>query len=191
MTILAAVALVVLAPVLVLQLFGEGLPGLDRRPSRTRRWRVRHRGPQADRERVDGSSAAQPGELRHRGRVRDDPHTRHPVDPVTRRAGGSDRVHSSYTLGGIVIVLLFTRFLGGHILDFVPRPRDLAAVWRRVRGGSTSGTGDAATPKLADGSEQERPWRGSGAALALPLMNEAIRRAWESAVIERAIDHRG
>jgi O-antigen/teichoic acid export membrane protein len=42
----------------------------------------------------------------------------------------------SYTLGGVVIVLLFTRSLGGHVLDFVPRPGDLAVVWRRIRGGS-------------------------------------------------------
>jgi O-antigen/teichoic acid export membrane protein len=57
----------------------------------------------------------------------------------------------SYTLGGIVILILFTRALGGHLLDFVPRPRDVAEVWRRFRSRSRPGTG-AAT--LASTSEQ-------------------------------------
>jgi O-antigen/teichoic acid export membrane protein len=39
----------------------------------------------------------------------------------------------SYTLGGVLIVMLFTRALGGHIFDFVPRPSDFAEVWRRFR----------------------------------------------------------
>lgn len=39
----------------------------------------------------------------------------------------------SYTLGGIVIVLLFTRLVGGKLLDLVPRPSDVAEVWRRFR----------------------------------------------------------
>jgi O-antigen/teichoic acid export membrane protein len=42
----------------------------------------------------------------------------------------------SYTLGGIIIVLIFTSSLGGTILELVPRPGDLATLWRRIRGGS-------------------------------------------------------
>jgi len=39
----------------------------------------------------------------------------------------------SYTLGGVLILVLFTRALGGHLLDFVPRSSDFAEVWRRFR----------------------------------------------------------
>jgi O-antigen/teichoic acid export membrane protein len=49
----------------------------------------------------------------------------------------------SYTLGGVLIVMLFTRALGGHIFDFVPRPSDFAEVWRRFRARRT-----AASPPL-------------------------------------------
>ena len=39
----------------------------------------------------------------------------------------------SYTLGGLLILALFTQALDGRVLDFVPRPSDFAEVWRRFR----------------------------------------------------------
>jgi O-antigen/teichoic acid export membrane protein len=39
----------------------------------------------------------------------------------------------SYTIGGILIVVLFTRALDGHVLDFVPRWGDFPDAWRRFR----------------------------------------------------------
>lgn len=39
----------------------------------------------------------------------------------------------SYTIGGILIVVLFTRALNGHVLDFVPRWGDFPHAWRRFR----------------------------------------------------------
>jgi O-antigen/teichoic acid export membrane protein len=39
----------------------------------------------------------------------------------------------AYTLGGVVIVLLFTRHVGGSVLELVPRPSDVGEVWSRAR----------------------------------------------------------
>ena len=58
----------------------------------------------------------------------------------------------AYTLGGVLIVVLFTRALGGHVLDFVPRPSDFAEVWRRFR--ARSRTGRTATSEPANTPEQ-------------------------------------
>lgn len=39
----------------------------------------------------------------------------------------------SYTLGGIVIVVIFTRLVGGTVVDLLPRPSDFTELWGRVR----------------------------------------------------------
>ncbi len=40
----------------------------------------------------------------------------------------------AYTLGGIVIIVVFARSLGGRTADLVPRPRDIADLWGIARG---------------------------------------------------------
>jgi O-antigen/teichoic acid export membrane protein len=52
----------------------------------------------------------------------------------------------SYTLGGIVIVFVFTRSLGGRMLDLLPRPGDLMSLWRRIRSGFTGRARRAPVP---------------------------------------------
>ena len=155
-TILAAVALIILAPLLVLQLFGEDFRGsIDD----LRVLAVGAFGIVALKQIGNALTARQLPSLASFG-IGVAFVTTLTLDvlliPSLGGLGAALASTLSYTLGGIVILLLFTRSLGGHILDFVPRPRDLAVVWRRVRGGSTSGPGDAATPEVANTSEQEK-----------------------------------
>jgi O-antigen/teichoic acid export membrane protein len=39
----------------------------------------------------------------------------------------------SYTIGGIVVVLIFTRSLGGRAIDLLPRASDVRVIWNRLR----------------------------------------------------------
>jgi O-antigen/teichoic acid export membrane protein len=48
----------------------------------------------------------------------------------------------AYTIGGVLVALIFTRALNGRFGDLIPRGADLAFVWRRVR----AGAGGADTP---------------------------------------------
>jgi O-antigen/teichoic acid export membrane protein len=59
----------------------------------------------------------------------------------------------SYTLGGIVVIAVFTRALGGRALDLVPRAGDLAAIWRRIRTAAATARTKRAS-SLADPREE-------------------------------------
>ncbi len=39
----------------------------------------------------------------------------------------------AYTLGGIVIAVVFARSLGARLPDLIPRPSDLGEIWRTGR----------------------------------------------------------
>jgi O-antigen/teichoic acid export membrane protein len=67
---------------------------------------------------------------------------------IPRSGGFGAAIASSvaYSTGGIFIALISTRALGGRLGNFVPRPRDLVALWRGTRGALRRGT--SAAPAL-------------------------------------------
>ncbi len=74
---------------------------------------------------------------------------------IPRSGGFGAAVASSlaYSTGGIFIALISTRALGGRLSNFVPRPRDLAALWREARGALRRGTSAAPALVPAPGSQ--------------------------------------
>ncbi|MCD6725886.1 MAG: oligosaccharide flippase family protein [Solirubrobacteraceae bacterium] len=48
-------------------------------------------------------------------------------------AGAAIASSTAYTIGGVVIAIVFTRTLGGRAVDLVPRPSDARETWSRVR----------------------------------------------------------